>query len=232
MEEEIVAAITKAESRKRLWHFTRASNLPAIAHFDALWPSVKINPTLAAGRRRPGAAQSKHDGYTMTVNAHLRIADGMFDASVKQEQFRAFLDRHVFLWPTLRDCRQMIDSYARREPGERFAVLAFDAPSLLLEHYSAVKLSKYDSGSSPRYPSRCSYRKSLAMFLPLSRFKLDAHNPVPTKASEIKEILVEHKVRGVFGHLLAVYVDRSDELPVRWRRLVRPLADLQKNGGG
>jgi hypothetical protein len=58
-------------------------------------------------------------------------------------------------------------------------------------------LSKYDSGSSPRFPTHCSYKKSPSMFLPLSEFKSIMNNTVPVKASEIREVLIEDQVNNV-----------------------------------
>lgn len=120
----------------------------------------------------------------------------------------------------------MMDTYARREPDEEFAVLEFDAHALLSDHYSTVKLSKYDSGSSPRFPTRCSYKKSLDMFLPLDEFKIVWNNLVPTKASEIREILIEGQVNRVSTYLKTVYVNKSDDVPDVWSKLTHPLSEL------
>jgi hypothetical protein len=169
MRDADITAIIKAKRRKSLYHFTRVRNLPVIAHFDALLSSYKINPHFA-GERRSEAKEVGYYEYSITINAHLRIPDSMIDTAITQEQFRACLDRHVFFWPTLKDCQKMMDTYTRREPDEGFAILEFDAYSLLLGHYSSVKLSKYDSGSSPRFPTRCFYKKSPDMFLPLIVF--------------------------------------------------------------
>src|SRR5690348_1136398 len=132
MSDANVTTITKAKSRKRLFHFTRARSLSAIAHFDALLSSYIINPFFA-GDRRLYAEKVNYNEYSITINAHLRILNSMIDATITQEQFRACLDRHVFFWPTLRDCQKMMGTYARREPDEGFAVLEFDAYSLLSE---------------------------------------------------------------------------------------------------
>jgi hypothetical protein len=226
MSDTIVTTITKTKTRKSLFHFTRARNLPAIAHFDALWSSYQINPHVT-GERRLKAVKVNNGEYSITINAHLRIPDRMIDAVITQEQFRACLDRHVFFWPTLKDCQKMMGTYARREPDERFAVLEFDAYSLISEHYSVVRLSKYDSGSSPRFPNHCSYKKSLAMFLPLNSFKIVVNNLVPTKASEIREVLIEDRVMNVSKFLQSVYVDHCEDAPECWRNLMRPLADLR-----
>lgn len=225
MNEERVAAVTAATGRKFLFHFTRASNLAGMAHFDALLSSYEIDPR-AAGERRVKARNAKVDECAITINAHLRIADSMIDPAITQEQFRACLDRHIFFWPTVRDCRKMMDTYARREPDERFAVLEFDAYSLLTAHEAAVKLTKYDSGSSPRFPAHCSYKKSLDMFLPLNRFKSEVSSLVPAKASEIREVLIETRVNRISDYLRAVYVDAEEAVPARWRHLARPLAEF------
>lgn len=226
MSEAVVTTITKAESRKRLFHFTRVRNLPTIAHFDTLLSSYIINPFFT-GDRRLKAEKVNYNEYSITINAHLRIPNSIIDATITQEQFRACLDRHVFFWPTLSDCQKMMRTYVRREPDEGFAVLKFDAYSLLSEHYSTVKLSKYDSGSSPRFPNRYLYKKSLDMFLPLNHFKIVLNNSVPTKASEIREILIEGQVNSVSKYLQSVYVDKCEDAPECWRSLMQPLADLQ-----
>ncbi|WP_442603969.1 DUF7002 family protein [Paenibacillus sp. KN14-4R] len=202
-------------------------NLSAIAHFDALLSSYQIDPH-SAGERRAKAKEVIYDTYPFTINAHLKIPDLMIDKAVTQEQFRACLDRHVFFWPTLKDCQKMMETYARREPNEGFAVLEFDAYSLLFAHYSAIKLSKYDSGSSPRFPTLCTYKKSPDMFLPLHLFKSIVNNTVPAKASEVREVLIEDRVNDVSKYLRAVYVNNRRDIPVGWSELARPLADLQK----
>ncbi|NOU97022.1 hypothetical protein GC093_27920 [Paenibacillus sp. LMG 31456] len=226
MKAAIINAITKAKSRKSLYHFTRVTNLSAIAHYDALLSSYNISPHLA-GERRSEARVVNYYEFSVTLNAHLRIPDSMIDHGITQEQFRECLNRHVFFWPTLKDCQKMMDTYARREPEEGFAVLEFDANSLLAEHFSSVKLSKYDSGSSPRFPKHCSYKKSLAMFLPLRSFKSIMNKLVPTNASEIKEVLIEDQVNNVSQYLRTVYVDSSKVIPLCWRDLAKPMGDLQ-----
>ena len=226
MTDSLIAAITKSKGRKFLYHFTRVSNLPAIAHFDALLSSHLINPH-STSERRSAACKVNYDDFSVTINAHLRIPDIMIDPSTTQDQFRASLDQHVFFWPTLRDCQKMMDTYARREPEEGFAVLKLDAHRLLSNYYTSTKLSKYDSGSSPRFPANCSYKKSEAMFLPLHEFKRVTNRIVPTKASEIKEILIADKVHDVTNYLLAIYVEDYTFVPERWREFAKPWQDLR-----
>ncbi|CAG7635998.1 DUF7002 family protein [Paenibacillus allorhizosphaerae] len=222
--ETVVAAVTKAAGRKSLYHFTRAGNLRAMAHLDCLMSSYALYP-YSAGERRPEAKQVKYGEHAATINAHLRIPEHMMDAACTLEQFRSILDRHVFFWPTVRDCRKMLDTYTRREPDESFAILKLDAYSLLSAHYGAVKLSKYDSGSSPRFPHRCSYRKSPAMFLQLARFQTVSNSVVPAKASEIREILVEGRVTRLSDYLQCIYIEEKDRqaVPERWRNIAQPL---------
>ncbi|BBI33292.1 DUF7002 family protein [Cohnella abietis] len=229
MKEAIIALITKANSRKLLYHFTRVRNLPAIAHFNALMSSYSLNPYFA-GERRVEARKVKLHDYSITLNAHLKIVDSMIDASSTQEQFRAYLDRHVFLWPTLKYCQKMWATYMRREPDERFAILVFDAFSLLSENYSAVKLSKYDSGSNPRFPAHCTYKKGPNMFLPLHSFQIITNHTVPVKASEIKEILIEDQVSNLSKHLRSIYVDHIEDIPECWRNLAKPFIDRAPQG--
>ncbi|WP_445671812.1 DUF7002 family protein [Paenibacillus sp. FSL R5-0378] len=62
------------------------------------------------------------------------------------------------------------------------------------DFYDNVELSKYDSGSSPRFPARCSYKKNMEMFLALGQFEIVQKNDVPTKPSEIREVLVQEEV--------------------------------------
>jgi hypothetical protein len=224
MNDAIVAAITK--TRKSLFHFTRAANLPSIASLDRLLSSSRINPH-GAGERRLEPVEFSLQGYSAIINSHLRIAAGMMEDGTTQEEFRACLDRHVFFWPTIGDCRKMMDTYARREPHERFAVLELDARCLLVNHYSGVKLTKYDSGSSPRFPARCSYRKSLGMFLPLDQFQKTAGHPVPVKPSEIREVLVEQEVDHLSRCLKAVYAPSVEDVPDCWRSLLRPYEELK-----
>ncbi|GGG59150.1 DUF7002 family protein [Paenibacillus radicis (ex Gao et al. 2016)] len=227
---DIIQAITRTENRKWLYHFTRASNLKAIAALDRLLPSGVIRPEFS-GERRTEQMQSAYEGLIMTLNAHLRIPDKMMAASTTQQQFRAHLDSHVFFWPTLRDCRKMLEMYTRREPEESFAVLAFDAQSLLRANAGSVFLTKYDSGSSPRFPDRCGYRKSLDMFLPVEQLGTVNRYDVPAKVSDIKEVLVADGVDSISLHLTALYADNSTEdIPERWRGMQRPLSMLETPG--
>lgn len=227
MKEQIIAAMTKSQGRKSLFHFTRAANLQVMAHFDALMSSFRLNPSDTGKERRLHATTVAYGGHEVTINSHLRIADSMMEEGTTQEEFRHILNRHVFFWPTVRDCRMMMETYGRREPEGSFAVLELGAAALLSGHYSAVKLSKYDSGSSPRFPASCSYRKSPAMFLPLDSFMARTDHTVPVKASEIKEVLVEDEVTELSRYLLAVYADRREDVPERWRRLFKPLSGLK-----
>lgn len=95
MKTAVIAAVTNAKGRKSLFHFTRASNLMAIAHLDALLSSTRINPEFE-GERRLLSKSVSYDEFSITINAHLKIVDSMIDAATTQEQFRACLDRHVF----------------------------------------------------------------------------------------------------------------------------------------
>ncbi|MGG6311666.1 DUF7002 family protein [Paenibacillus macerans] len=225
MYEDIIAAITKAKGRKSLYHFTRTGNLPAMAHDDALLSSYRIHPQ-AAGIRRVNPVTTRWGGLDRTVNANLRIPASMIDESSTLDEFRNYLDRHVFFWPTLNDCRKMLETYTRREPEESFAVLEFDAASLLAEHAADVKLSKYDSGSSPRFPARCSYKKSPDMFVPMSLFGMPTKSSVPTRASDIREVLVEGQVKHLARHLKSVYVSPVEAVPPAWAGIARPLGNF------
>ena len=225
MYEDIAARITRSPGRQRLFHFTRARNLPLIAALDCLLSSSSISQKETGERR----IQPKHVDLELgaaTINAHLRIAPQMFAVDTTPESFRAYLDRHVFFWPTLRDCRYMMATYTRREPGESFAVLAFDAEALMTRHACYVKLSKYDSGSSPRYPGRTGYRKSLGMFLPLGQFPGTAALAQPERPAEIREVLIERNVEHLSADLQAVYTDNREMLPEVWLKRQRAFAEL------
>lgn len=137
------------------------------------------------------------------------------------------MNQHVFFWPTQRDCQKMLEIYSKRESDEAFTILQLDAHSLLYDFYVTVKLSKYDSGSSPRYPTRCSYKKSLQMFLPLDQFEIVRENDVPSKPSEIREVLVEEKVTNLSRYLQAVYCKNINEIPERWRKYVQSFQDFK-----
>jgi hypothetical protein len=221
----IIARITKSAGRKSVYHFTRAKNLPAIAHFDSLWSSHRIVPH-SEGERRLTSKEACHEGIAITVNAHLRIPANLMEGDCTVEQFRACLDRHVFFWPTRQDCLKMLNTYKRREPSERFAVLELDASPLLLAHSKRVRLSKYDSGSSPRFPKHCLYRKSPEMFLSLADFGRKNNDTVPVKPSDIKEILIEDSVRSITHFLKAVYIDNLDDIPINWLKFSRSLHSL------
>ncbi|KPV45694.1 DUF7002 family protein [Alicyclobacillus ferrooxydans] len=118
----IVQRITNTPKRKSLYHFTRVDNLASIAASGALYASdvIQTNPN---GERRPRTEIHEIDDHQVILNAHLQISPDIMDADTSVGQFRAFLDEHVFLWPTLRLYQQMLQMYTRREPGEQFAVL-------------------------------------------------------------------------------------------------------------
>lgn len=216
----VIQKITNSSKRKSLFHFTRARNLPSIAHLDALYSSFKVDPVLSNERRLVSREVDFH-GHVFIANAHLRIADQVMDPKITQLQFYNYLDQHVFFWPTQRDCRKMLESYSKREPYEDFAILQLEAHSLLYDFYDSVELSKYDSGSSPRFPARCSYKKNMKMFLALDQFEIVQKNDVPTKTSEIREVLVQEKVTNLTSYLQAVYCNDVEKVPDRWRNYAK-----------
>lgn len=219
----IIEDITKSPLRRSLYHFTRVSNLQSLANLDSLYSSALLSPEFSRGIRRSEARHIHVNDQSIVLNAHLRIQPEMMDPDTTEEQFRACLDHHVFLWPTERDCLAMANMYSRREHNESFAILQFAAYELLADHFATVKLSKYDSGSSPRYPHRTSYRKSCRMFLPLESFRQTTDRLVPTKPSEIKEVLVEDKLGPLSKYLQTIYCSEVLQVPVMWRPLVKPL---------
>ncbi|WP_336790558.1 DUF7002 family protein [Paenibacillus sp. MMO-177] len=220
--EPIIALITKSTGRKSAYHFTRASNLQAIAHFDAIWSSQHLLPE-STGQRRTSREEISYEGTSVTVNSHLRIPEAMMESGCSVEEFRAFIDKHVFFWPTRRDCLKMLTTYMRREPDVPFAVLELDAFALLLAHEESVRLSKYDSGSSPRFPKSCYYRKSPAMFVSLADFGRRTDPAVPVKPSEIKEILLEEKAGSITRLLKSVYAPNPEHVPPKWLPNYQPL---------
>lgn len=223
MKHSLIAAITKSPLRTSLYHFTRARNLPAMAALDALFAPAVLSPEHAAGARRTTALQIEYAGQPVVLNSHLRITPEAMDPSTTPEQFRLCLDRHVFLWPTWRDCLAMAAMYSRREPGEVFAILKFDASELLIDQFDRIKLSKYDSGSSPRFPHRMSYRKSCGMLLPLTEFMSATGQAIPTKPSEIKEVLVEGQISPLSRYLQTVYCSEPQLVPDSWQPVCQPL---------
>ncbi|WP_420831220.1 DUF7002 family protein [Paenibacillus lignilyticus] len=225
MNDSIVRKITNSSGRKSLYHFTRVRNLPSIAHLDALYSSNGADPSLSDGRRI-ARREIQFQGHTFTANAHLRISELMMDPHTTLHQFYHYLDRHVFLWPTQRDCLKMLEMYARREPDEAFAVLQMDAYSLIHDFYDTVKVSKYDSGSSPRYPNRCSYKKSLRMFLPVDQFEVLRESDIPTKPSEIREVLVEDKVTNLSRYLQAIYCKDVSAITGSWAKYAHSFNDF------
>lgn len=225
MSEAIIEKITRL--RPLLYHFTRSANLASIIRTNSLLAASVLHPQSTGERRTSPVEVPQNNGEASAVlNPHLRIADSMMAEGVSQEEFRWWLNRHVFFWPTARDCRQMLQVYRRREPAGRFCVLALDTRLLLAAHSASARLTKYDSGSSPRFPHRCSYRKSPEMFLPLDRFGSSVRTDTPASVPEIKEVLVDGQVSGVSQLLRAVYSDADEALPADWDRLRQPLEDL------
>ena len=117
MKQSLIENITKSPLRRSLYHFTRARNLQAMAALDALFAPAVLSPDHAAGARRTSALQISYAGQSAVLNAHLRIRPEAMDPGTTAEEFRLCLDRHVFLWPTWRDCQAMAAMYSRREPG-------------------------------------------------------------------------------------------------------------------
>lgn len=221
----IVKKITNSSKRKSLFHFTRVRNLGSMAHLDALYACLTVDPSIS-NERRVVRKEIQFHGHVFVANAHLRIADQVMAPQTTHQEFHHYLDQHVFFWPTQRDCLKMLQIYSKREPDEAFAILQLDAEALLSDLYDAVKLSKYDSGSSPRYPNRCSYKKSLQMFLSLDQFEIAREHDVPTKPSEIREVLVEEKVMNLSQYLEAIYCERSAGIPKRWLKNVRSFQEF------
>lgn len=199
--------------------------MPSITYFNALYSCYKADPALSK-ETRTASKDICIQGNVFTANAHLRIADQVMDAKTTKRQFYSYLDKHVFFWPTPRDCQKMLEIYSRREPDEAFAILQLDTYSLLCDFYDTVKLSKYDSGSSPRYPTRCSYKKSLQMFLTLNEFEITREALVPSKPSEIREVLVEDKVTNLSHYIQAVYSGRSAVIPGSLREYAQSFDDF------
>ncbi|NQX64206.1 DUF7002 family protein [Paenibacillus qinlingensis] len=222
MNDFIVKKITNSSMRKSLFHFTRARNLPSILHLDALYSCNQVNPQLSDARREARREIQFH-GHLFVANAHLKIADQVMDANTTHLAFHQYVDKHVFFWPTQRDCKKMLAIYSKREPNEAFAILQFDAYSLMTDFYDRIKLTKYDSGSSPRYPTRTSYKKSLQMFLPIDQFEVVQRNDVPSKPSEIREVLVEGKVTNLSRYLQTVYCDHRSEMNDNWKEHAQSL---------
>ncbi|CAH1203826.1 hypothetical protein PAECIP111891_02439 [Paenibacillus allorhizoplanae] len=222
MNDFIVKKITNSSKRKSLFHFTRARNLPSISHVDALYSCNQANPHLSDERREVRREIQFH-GHVFVANAHLKIADQVMDANTTHLEFHKYVDKHVFFWPTHLDCQKMLAIYSKREPNEVFAILQLDAQSLMTDFYDMIKLTKYDSGSSPRYPARTSYKKSLQMFLPIDQFEIVKRNDVPSKPSEIREVLVEGKVTNVTHYLQTVYCDNRSWINENWRKYTQSL---------
>lgn len=117
----------------------------------------------------------------------------------------------------------MLTTYMKREPAEPFAVLELDASALLREHQQSVRFSKYDSGSSPRFPHNCGYKKSPDMFVSLADFGHRTDHAVPTKPSEIKEILIEDQAQSITRLLRNVYTQDPGYVPGKWLNHYQPL---------
>jgi hypothetical protein len=125
----------------------------------------------------------------------------------------------------------MLTTYQRREPSEHFAILELEASPLLMAHWKSVRLSKYDSGSSPRFPKNCKYRKSPDMFVPLADFGRRTHNSVPVKPSEIKEILIENEAYSISHYIKALYCDDLEDIPSDWLGMAKSMSQFPSNHG-
>ncbi len=224
-EETIVNKVTRSKLRGSLYHVTRMSNLQSMASADALFAAGLIEPLLSF-QCRSAMKQVYYNNHSITLNAHLQIPNSVMDPLITQLEFFAFIDQHVFLCPTKQEARKFLGNYSRREPDESFAVLKFNANTLLKANFNAVKLSKYDSGSAPRFPNRCKYKKCIAMFLPLQQFGSVHDSLVPDKPSDIHEVLVTGEVPKLTRHIEAVYCEQVERVPDRWKPYWRPLQDL------
>ena len=61
------------------------------------------------------------------------------------------------------------------------------------------------------------------MFLPLDQFEIVRENDVPSKPSEIREVLVEKKVTNLSRYLQAIYCKNSKEIPEGWRNYAQSI---------
>ena len=68
-----------------------------------------------------------------------------------------------------------------------------------------------------------SYRKSCGMLLPIAGFMSAAGSAIPTKPSEIKEVLVEGQVAPLSRFLQTVYCSELQLVPENWQDVCQPL---------
>lgn len=214
---EIVNSLTHLDHRHYFYHYTDARNIHSIFNKNALYSCQAIDPTLSL-TRRVQSTQTTLDGITMYANDQLRIAESMFQEGTTPQQFRTHLDQHVFFWPTLTNLKKMLESYQKRQPGAEKIVFKINARQLLIDYFHDVFLSKYNSGSSPLYPSSCNYRKSTAMFLPINNFRNPANLAQPSSVAEVYEVLVRGRVENLDTYINTIYCGSVDSLPEDWKQ--------------
>jgi hypothetical protein len=213
---QIVSRITNSPIREFLFHNTDIRNLNSIAHFDAMFSCHRVDPTLSQQRRTTSITTS-YQGQVFIANDQLKIHDSMMATGITKQAFRAYLDKHVFFWPTYSDCKRMYTSYVRRQPNNQRVIFKFRAFDLLLSNFSRTKICKYNSGSNPLNIHACSYRKGPHIFLPANDFEVVQRHDVPTSPTEIREVLVEGEVVNISRYIEKIYCPNINMLPVSWR---------------
>lgn len=222
---QIVSTITNSSGRKFLFHNTDLRNIESIAYTDTLYSCQSVDPSLSY-RRRTEAIAINFNGFKFVANDQLKIHDEMMAPGVSKKAFRTFLDKHVFFWATHTDCKRMYKSYERKQPKNKRVVFKFNASDLLLQNFPRVKLCKYNSGSNPLNIRACNYRKGPHIFLPARLFLSKHSDDVPTSPAQIREILIEEKVKHISKYIDTIYCHNKSDLPSHWKKFYKHISSF------
>ncbi|MBC9784988.1 hypothetical protein H1S01_10755 [Heliobacterium chlorum] len=208
-----------------LYHYTDIQNLESIQSSNTLISCNSVDPNLSKDRRSK-PIETIYNEKTFIANDQLEIVNSMFADGITPHDFRKFLDRHVFFWLNKGDCLSMFGSYKRRIPQKKAAIIVFNAQTILSACWDSTKFCKYNSGSSPQNPSSCTYKKNFDIFLPANCLGTNRCPHVPTKVSEIKEVLVESKVMNLSDHVEKVFTESVDQIPRDWQDYYCPISNF------
>ncbi|WP_288185008.1 hypothetical protein [uncultured Sporomusa sp.] len=213
---KFIEDVIKDDSYSNLYHYTDLRNLESIYYFNKLISCAIASPSLSVSRRKC-PQEINYQGHVFIANDQLPISETIMEYGCLVQQFRQFLDRHVFFWLRRNDCRIMYKSYARRNHNKQAVIFVLNSRLLIQHNFHRIKLCKYNSGSSPLYPQTCNYRKSPNIFVQASEFGLTSNSTHPSKANDIKEILVEDQVADLSIYIQQIYTSSNSVLPDPWK---------------
>ena len=195
---------------KSLWHMAEAGAGARIRE-EGLWSTRALleragvpaedREAIEAARRETSVALP--DGAVIRDNGVLSEAKlaPLLPEGMAPRDWYLLLNVHVFFWPSLARCRNLLGARAYR--GRAHDVLEFDTASLLAAHAERVRVTPMNTGATihqapPRGPEA---------FLPLDRWPPAPGTPywfTPKGPRAVKEVAVLRGLSDAGRHLVGV----------------------------